>query len=272
MPEQEAAVIRLITRSDDAGSSQGANKAIIRAAEHPFVKNISLMATGAYIEEAARELKDKKHICFGLHFTMNAEWDLVKWGPVSPVSRVSSLVERDGWFYPDPAASHKAGALIEEIYTEWCSQLDRLTKLGFDVRYADTHMFPELAFEGLADIMSGWYKEKGLVDHRYFYNPLPHIDDISKTDGLFEDVIREISEGQYFYLTHPAQSTEDMYLTGNKTAPTEEIVGGRQKDMEFVTSHKTIEICEKYNVQPIRYDEAVKSEADRDSGRAWLGV
>ncbi len=270
--QEEAAVIRLITRSDDAGSSQGANQAMIRAAAHPFVKNISLMATGAYIEDAAQALKGKKHICFGLHFTMNAEWDRVKWGPVSSAAKVASLVDRDGWFYPDPAASRDAGALIEDIHTEWCSQLDRLTKLGFDVRYADTHMFPELVFDGLADIMSGWYKEKGLVDHRYFYRILPRIDDISKTDGLFEEIIREQPDGQYFYLTHPAVSTEDMYLTGNKTAPTQDIVNGRRMDMDFIISDKTMEICEKYDVLPIRYDEAVVSEADRDSGSAWLGV
>ena len=33
------------------------------------------MAPGHYIEEAAQYLKDKKHICLGMHFTMNAEWE-----------------------------------------------------------------------------------------------------------------------------------------------------------------------------------------------------
>ena len=263
-------MIRLITRSDDAGSSKGANKAIIEAASYPFVKNISLMATGAYIGEAAEALKDKKHLCFGMHFTMNAEWDRVKWGPVSPKDRVSSLVDGDGFFYPDPAASRSAGARVEDIRREWNSQLDLLTRLGFDVRYADTHMFPELAFEGLNDMMSDWIREKGLVDHRYFYTVLPHIDEISKTEGLFETVVRELADGEYFYLTHPAAATEDMYLTGNKTAPTEDIVGGRQKDMAFVISDHTMEICRKYDVVPIRYDEATALEANKDSGRRWL--
>lgn len=263
-------MIRLITRSDDAGSSQGANKAIIEAASHDFVKNISLMATGAYIAEAAEALKDKKHICFGMHFTMNAEWDQVKWGPVSPKERVPSLVDSNGFFYANPAASKSAGARMEDIRREWNSQLDHLTRLGFDVRYADTHMFPEMAFEGLADMMSDWIWEKGLVDHRYFYTVLPHIDEISKTDGLFESVVRELADGEYFYLTHPAAATKDMYLTGNATASTEDIVSGRSKDMEFVVSAHTMELCHKYNVVPIRYDEAVALPANKDSALRWL--
>lgn len=84
-------------------------------------------------------------------------------------------------------------------------------------------MFPELAFDGLADMMSDWIREKGLVDH-----------------------------------------------PGNETAPTEDIVSGRGKDMTFVISDRTMEICHKYNVVPIRYDEAVPLEANKDSGLRWL--
>lgn len=264
-------MIRIITRSDDAGSGHGANAAIAKAADCGFVKNISLMAAGTYISEAADMLKDKKHICFGMHFTMNAEWDNVKWPPVSQRLKASAMTDGRGFFHASPDISFKAGVDIDMIRTEWSAQLDRLTQLGFDVRYADTHMFPELAFDGLAAAMSGWIKEKGLVDHRYFYNVLPHIDEISSTDGLFEQVLCEIPDGQYFYLTHPAMPFEDMYLTGNKDNPTEKIVESRRKDMAFVTSEKTLQLCEKYGVQTIRYDEAHFSEGDRDSIKLWFG-
>lgn len=264
-------MIRLITRCDDAGSSQGANKAMIEAAAKPFVKNISFMAPGAYIQEAVDALKDKKHLCFGLHFTMNSEWDRVKWGPVSPADEVASLVGADGYFYPRPENSKDAGAQIEDMHREWNRQLDYLTKLGLDIRYADTHMYPEIAFEGLEDIMSEWIKEKGLVDHRYFYKILPHIDDISSEEGLFESVIKTLDDGEYFYLTHPAVSTEDMYLTGNEKNSGEVVVRNRRKDLDFVISEKTIALCKQYNVVPIRYDEAVVDEANKDSIMDWLG-
>lgn len=264
-------MVRIITRSDDAGSGRGANAAIAKAAGCGFVKNISLMAAGPYISEAADILKNKKHICFGMHFTMNAEWDNVKWTPVSQALIGSAMTDGSGFFHAAPDISLKLGVDIDMIHTEWCAQLDRLTQLGFDVRYADTHMFPELAFCGLADAMSGWIKEKGLVDHRYFYNVLPHIDEISSVKGLFEQVLAEIQDGQYFYLTHPAMPFEDMYLTGNKDNPTEKIVAARREDMNFVTSEKTLYLCEKYGVQTIRYDEAYFGEQDRDSIKLWFG-
>lgn len=262
-------MIRIITRSDDAGSSMGANKAIFEAVRYPFVKNISLMAPGAYIREAAEFLKDKKHICFGMHFTMNAEWDRIKWGPVSG-GKLTAMLDDRGYFLANPQLSSQNGVSIEMIHTEWEAQLDYLTRLGFDIRYADTHMFPELAFEGLDDAMSEWIREKGLVDHRYFYHVLPQIDDISGQDGLFEKVLSQTAPGQYFYLTHPAMPTEDMYLTGNDGNRTEDIVEHRKNDMNFILSDKTIELCEKYNAVTIRYDEAQKCEENKDSGRKWL--
>ena len=130
-------MIKIITRSDDAGSSKGANQAIFEAVNHPFVKNISLMAPGHYIEEAAQYLKDKKHICLGMHFTMNAEWDNVKWGPVSPAEDVGAMLDASGNFLAEPKLSSANGVTIEMIRKEWNAQLDRLTRLGLDIRYAD---------------------------------------------------------------------------------------------------------------------------------------
>ena len=260
-------MIRLITRSDDAGSSMGANEAIFEAVCHDFVKNVSLMAPGAYIRQAADVLKDKKHICFGMHFTMNAEWDRVKWGPVGPEDKVASLKDANGWFYANPTLSFRGGAQLEAIRAEWNAQLDLLTKLGFDVRYADSHMLPELVFDGLDDMMSEWIKKKGLVDHRYFYQVLPQMNDISGTSGLFEEVVAGLPDGQYFYLTHPAKSTQDMYLTGNSQETTENVVTHRRKDFEFITSAQTMALCRKYDVVPIRYDEAEVLEENRDSLR-----
>ena len=263
-------MIKIITRSDDAGSSKGANQAIFEAVNHPFVKNISLMAPGHYIEEAAQYLKDKKHICLGMHFTMNAEWDNVKWGPVSPVEDVWAMLDASGNFLAEPKLSSANGVTIEMIRKEWNAQLDRLTRLGLDIRYADSHMFPEIAFEGLDDEMSRWIQEKGLVDHRYFYNILPQIDDISQKAGLFEKVLSQTSPGQYFYLTHPAVPTQDMYLTGNSGNKTENIVSHREKDYQFIISEAAVKLCEKYDAVTIRYDEADASAGDKDSGRKWL--
>lgn len=263
-------MLTIVTRADDCGSSQGANQAIFAAADAGFIKNISLMACGDYIEEAAEKLSHREDICFGMHFCMNSEWNQVKFKPVSSKAQIPLLLNTDGEFYSSPADMVKIlgeetlakvhKELLAQIYVEWKAQLTKLQSLGFKVSYADTHMLPELHIPFLKEVMRVWMAEENLVDHHYFYNALPHLDDIAKNDGLFESVTASLGAGQYFYLVHPAAPTQDMYLTGNVYNPTEKVVADREKDYQFVTSEKTIKFCRENQIKTIRYDEANKFE------------
>ncbi|MFK4165475.1 ChbG/HpnK family deacetylase [Paenibacillus lautus] len=60
---------RIITRADDYASSRSANAAIARTVEAGFIKNVSIMAPGPYLAEAAQLLAHRKDICFGFHMT-----------------------------------------------------------------------------------------------------------------------------------------------------------------------------------------------------------
>lgn len=277
----------ILTRADDCGSGKGANRAVKEAADAGFVKNISLMACGQWISESAEALKDRRDICFGMHFTMHSEWDRVKFAPVSSKEQIPLLLNPQGDFYAAPSdlasslgqsdgkreenmGAERLAELICQIRREWNGQLDKLARLGFFISYADTHMFPERAIPGLKEAMRQWIREKGLIDHQYFYHPIPRLDELSKQEGLFETVLRNLEDGQYFYLSHPAYPSEDMYLTGNRQVPAELLVKSRQADYQFVTAEETIALCEKWGVVPIRYDEA--KEGSYDSAEEWLGV
>lgn len=159
--------------------------------------------------------------------------------------------------------------VLEQIQAEWRAQLDRLARLGFDITYADTHMFPERRISGLKEALRSWCQEKGLIDHRYFYHVLPHIDEVSKEEGLFEHVLAGLADGQYFYLSHPAYPSEDMYLTGNREVSTQDLVRDREADYRFVVSEDTLRLCSEYGVKLIRYDEALPG--DYESAETWLG-
>lgn len=63
----------ILSRADDCGSSHAANQAILEALDAGFVKNVSVMACGEYLEEAAEMLSGRKEICFGLHGCINSE-------------------------------------------------------------------------------------------------------------------------------------------------------------------------------------------------------
>lgn len=94
--------VYLITRADDCGSNATANRAIMKTCDQGIVKNVSRMACCHAIEEAARLFAGRDDICFGLHGTLNAEWDNVKWGPIMPTERVPSLVDERGHFWRHP--------------------------------------------------------------------------------------------------------------------------------------------------------------------------
>ena len=65
--------IRLITRADDAGTNPTSNAAILDAYQNGLVKNVSVLAVGPAVEDAASLLAHEKGLCFGLHTALNAE-------------------------------------------------------------------------------------------------------------------------------------------------------------------------------------------------------
>ncbi|KIL38057.1 hypothetical protein SD70_28895 [Gordoniibacillus kamchatkensis] len=247
----------LITRADDCASSRAANLAIARAADAGFIKNVSVMAAGRYVDEAAQLLAKRKDICFGMHMTLNAEWDNVRWGPVSLKAQVPSLVDKDGYFHQDPAWFTENRPAVEEIIAELNAQLDKLARAGFTISYVDSHMRPERYVEGLPQELDRWIAEKGLINHNFFYNRLPQNDDFASVPGLFEQVLARLGDGQYFFLSHPAVYSQEMAACGNAKVDGEQLARGRDREADFLASPDTLAICERCGFRPIRYDEAV---------------
>ncbi len=246
--------LRFLTRADDAGSSHAANLAIVEAVKAGFIKNVSLMAPGGHIAEAAQMLAGNKKVCFGLHSTLNAEWDRIKWKPLCPLRPDSGLVDENGYFLADPAMFTRSRPSAETAMDELTAQLDRLTALGFDIRYLDSHMFAEAEIPGLDEAMAAFAKQKGLIDHMYFYRLPP---DYSR---MTEDVVaflRRLPAGQYFYVAHPAKYSEEMRLTGNAQYSGEEVAHGRGKEAKLLGNRLLAPALRlAFGIRTLRYDEA----------------
>lgn len=248
----------IITRADDCASSHAANEAILEAIETGFVKNVSVLACGGCLEEAVEMMAGKKEVCFGLHACINSEWDRVVWGPVAPADQVASLIDRRGVFYQDTRDFLLHKPVIEEILTEYRCQLERLRKMGFEIRYMDSHMFPELAVDGLQEAMSRMAEKEGLIDHAWFNRILPGNDRIAGEAGAFEKSLSEMN-GQYLMVMHPAKYGEEMRLTGNAGADGETVARARERDYRFLTDAKNLRLCRSRGVKLLRYDEAKKA-------------
>jgi hypothetical protein len=92
-----------------------------------------------WFTEVADFAKSHPDADLGLHLTLTSEWNTYRWGPVAPRDRVASLLDPNGYFYPDngPVAAH---AIPEEAEREIRAQIKRALAMGIHPTHLDTHM------------------------------------------------------------------------------------------------------------------------------------
>ena len=72
----------------------------------------------------------------GVHLTVNAEFDLYRWGPIT---HAPSLLDGDGGF-PRTVEDVWDHADLDEVRRECRAQIERAILWGFDVSHLDAHM------------------------------------------------------------------------------------------------------------------------------------
>lgn len=248
--------IQVITRADDCGSSHSANLGIMEAAKAGLLKNISVMVTCPFIEEAAAMFARRAEFCFGLHVTLNAEWDAVKWGPVLLPEEVPSLVDEHDLFFPGPHVFREHPPRMQEILAELQAQLLKARRLGFPIRYVDSHMLVELDVDGLEEQMSAWAAQEGLLYHGYYDSPLPEGEPKDDPIEAFINRLEALEPGQYLFHAHPAVDSSELRALGNKGSTGEQIAATRSMDIRLFTDPRVLECYERRNILPLRYDQA----------------
>lgn len=153
--------MKIVFRADDAGSSAGANRAIVDTVVRGCVRNISVMVPGPAFEEAVPMLRSLAGVDLGLHVTLNAEWDFPKWGPVLPGSSVPSLLDGDA-FTQNPGVLDSRGFSLDEAVAEVAAQLRKARDAGLAIAYLDEHMGVGWA-RSLRDRLREFALSEGLV-------------------------------------------------------------------------------------------------------------
>ena len=123
----------LIVNCDDLGSSQAANAGAYDALRAGIATSASLMVPCPWARHAAAGYQGED---VGVHLTLNAEWDLYRWGPIT---RAPSLHDGDGGF-PRTVEDVWDHADLDEVRRELRAQVERAILWGFDVSHIDSHM------------------------------------------------------------------------------------------------------------------------------------
>lgn len=123
----------LIVNCDDLGMCHSANEGVYESLRDGLATSASLMVPCPWAREAAARYRGED---VGVHLTLNAEWELYRWGPVT---QAPSLLGGDGGF-PRTIEDVWDHADLDECRRELRAQVERAILWGFDVTHLDSHM------------------------------------------------------------------------------------------------------------------------------------
>lgn len=129
----------LIIHADDLGVAHSADAASFAALESGAVTSASVMMSTPWVPEVAEWFKAHPDADLGLHLTLTSEWRDYRWGPVAPRDQVPSLLNPDGYFWPDVAPVAK-NATPEDVEREIRAQVTRAMAMGIHPTHLDIHM------------------------------------------------------------------------------------------------------------------------------------
>jgi predicted glycoside hydrolase/deacetylase ChbG (UPF0249 family) len=123
----------LIITCDDLGTTHAANTGSYDALRDGLATSASLTVPGPWAREAAARYRGED---VGVALTLNAEWDLLRWGPTT---RAPSLLDGDGGF-PRTMQEVWENADLDEVRRECRTQIERAVLWGFDVTHIGSHL------------------------------------------------------------------------------------------------------------------------------------
>jgi predicted glycoside hydrolase/deacetylase ChbG (UPF0249 family) len=176
----------LIIHADDAGLCHSENQATIQALQKGIINSCSIMMPCPWSYEMSIFAKNNPQFDCGIHLTLTCEWETYKFGPVLPVSEVSSLVDQNGHFYRK-RLDLKNNAKLDEVKKELIAQIEKALKLGVKPTHLDAHMYSIGVTPEFFDI----YKEIGKIYDLPVFITKEFLEEVRLSDEEynFEDVV-----------------------------------------------------------------------------------
>jgi chitin disaccharide deacetylase len=232
----------LIVNCDDLGSCYAANVGVYEALRSGLATSATLMVPCPWAREAAARYRGED---VGVHLTLNAEYDLYRWGPIT---HAPSLLDGDGGF-PRTLADLWDHADLDEVTRECRAQIERAILWGFDVSHLDSHMgalqlrpeffdvYLEMAVEFALPIrLSGASSERAIgfpfrrlaaAEGVVFPDHLVHVRGIGSREAL-ERTLADLRPGVTEVYLHPAVDAPELRAFATDWA-------SRVDDLDLVT-------------------------------------
>src|SRR6266478_5763652 len=268
----------LIVHADDVGVTHSVNAATIKALDSGLVNSASLMVPCPWFPEIAEYAKSHPAVDFGLHLTLTSERVYYRWRPVASNDKVRSLVDENGYFHHDWAATTRIDP--KEVDLELRAQIDRAYAMGTRPTHLDSHQYrlfdngKEL-FEVVVRIARDYklplfvardwfaerpYLEKGLgpadilLDHTITIDPGVAPD---KWADFYKNALQNLKPGVTEFVIHLGFADDEL-----TSATLDRDTWGaawRQRDFDFFTSQEFRQLLAAQNIKLITWREIAEA-------------
>ena len=267
----------LIVHADDLGMAHSVNAATIKGFESGLVNSGSIMVPCPWFSEIATYARANPQADLGLHLTLTSEWTTFRWGPVTPKDRVSSLLDKNGYFYlTESEAAAKADP--KEVELEVRAQIERARAFGIQPTHLDSHMgtlyqnkalfemFLRVAREHKLPVRVAkeWFSRADFlpsllnpndvfIDRILDINPAVPPQDWAK---FYSEAIKKLQPGVTEVVIHLAY--DDAEMRGATFEHPDWGAAWRQRDLDFFTSDAFRQLLREQQIKLITWRELGK--------------
>ena len=267
----------LIVHADDLGMAHSVNAATIKGFESGLVNSGSIMVPCPWFSEIATYARANPQADLGLHLTLTSEWTSFRWGPVTSKDRVSSLLDKNGYFHlTESEAATKADP--KEVELEIRAQIERAKAFGIQPTHLDSHMGTLYQNKALFEVFLRVAREYKLPVRvaRTWFSRADFLPSTLKPDDVFidrvldinqsvapqdwarfyTDAIKKLEPGVTEVVIHLAH--DDAEMRGATFDHPDWGASWRQRDFEFFTSDVFRQLLREQKIKLITWRELGK--------------
>jgi hypothetical protein len=274
----------LIIHADDLGVAHSQNRATFEQLKAGPVNSASIMVPCPWFAEVVTYAQNNQNLDLGLHLTLTSEWKHYKWASITAKDSVPSLLDDNGYFYPE-VPEFMAHAITGEVEAEMRNQIKKAYRSGIDVTHLDAHMGAAVStaeFTGAYMKLGKEFRLPVLLDARVFEMDHPvikssldentiildHIFTILPQQFLkgsrsyYVDLLNNLPSGLNCLLIHLA--FDDPEMQGITIDHPEWGAAWRQADFDFFNGPECAQLIKENNIILVTWrelrDKIVRSE------------
>lgn len=253
--------IKVIIRGDDLGFCHSANLAIKKSYNEGILTSAEVMVPAPWFKEATEIARENPELDIGVHLTLTNEWKSYSWGPIMPISEVSSLVNDEGYFHPTVSSFLEANPNSKEVRKELEAQIELALENNLNVSHLSYHMaaaVSESKFEDIVKKLAEKYSFSlsGMMDEAFWEGerlPIYRVSPSKKEEKLAE-IVEGLSSGLCLIVVHPGLDTPEMRAMKDEDPEgIQDIAKHRSAVTNALTSDKVKRIVEKREIKLVSY-------------------